>query len=61
MSLTFIFIYDDELNNLSTYQKIKSLFSLFICEAFDVKKYYYDVDVWINVFMWSQNDGFCKW
>lgn len=39
MSLILILIYEVELSNLSTYSKTRSLLSLFISEALEVRKY----------------------
>lgn len=60
ISLVLILISELEDKSRSTSSKTRSLVSLFISDAFEVKKYYSDVDVWTKVLICSSNDGFFK-
>ncbi len=59
-SLVLILISELEDKSRSTSSKTRSFVSLFISDAFEVKKYYSDVDVWTKVLICSSNDGFFK-
>jgi len=49
ISLILILISEVELNSLSTSSNTRSLFNLFISEAFEVRKYYWELEVCTKV------------